>query len=265
MKKSFLLLTLIATIQGCTSNVQKFYQENTYPEEVLLELEMLEEPNEPVIIRLDRQAHDTTDPGGMKSNGFLPLGFSSFSGPAMTDSEAERFAKKIGATHVLVSQDFRNSNSGAVPITTYTPNTTYHSGNVYSSYGTASYSGTSYGTTASTTYVPYTVNIYEVLASFWVKRNWKPTVGVQVDAISNENSRKVGRNTGVIVQVVTRNSPAFFANVLVGDVIIEINNRSVDDLESFSNAAKSIDKGQKKYTCVVVRNGQELTLELERD
>ena len=267
MKKSFLLLALIATFQGCTSNVEKFYQANLVPEEVLLDLEMLEEPNEPQIIRLDRQAHtNMPDPAGMKSNGYVVLGFSSFSGPAMTDAEAKRFAKKIGATHVISSQTYRNTNSGSVPITTYTPNTTYHSGTVYSNYGTASYSGTSYGTTASTTHVPYSVNIYEVFASFWAKKKSSPKLlGVYAYPLSAEDSRKVGRNTGAMVHVVIKNSPAFFANVLPGDVIIEINDLPVDDVEGLSNACETIGQDQKKYNCRVIRKGQELTLEIERD
>lgn len=264
MKKLSMLAVLISALQGCTSNVEKFYVANTLVSESdLFDLETLVEPNEPEIIRLPYEEHfGNFDPAGMSSNNFKPLGESSFSGPAMTDAEAKRFAQKIGATHVIASQSYRNTNSGAVPMTTYTPNTTYHSGNVYSNYGTASYSGTSYGTTASTTYIPYSVNIYKVYATFWARDRSPPKIGALVQDLSADDARRTGRNTGAIIRVVVKNSPAFFANLLPGDVIIKINDMTVNDASGFWAAAATIDQRQKNFTCTVMRDSQELVIQL---
>jgi len=107
----------------------------------------------------------------LSSHGMQCIGEANWVGSRTgTPKEARQQAAKVGAHHVIHSQQYLNTTSSSVPITTPTQQTTYHSGGVYTSGGYASYGGysTTYGT--QTTYVPVIRHIFRIRSSFWIDR-----------------------------------------------------------------------------------------------
>jgi hypothetical protein len=91
------------------------------------------------------------------------------------NKEALAAARKIGAHGVVWKSEHytTTSSSGAIPISTPTSTTSYHSGSVWGSGGSANYSGTSTTRGTSTTYIPYTKthHWYKYHARFYRKND----------------------------------------------------------------------------------------------
>ena len=186
--------------------------------------------------------------------GYGDIGFSGFSGGgSATKEQLLEHAKAIGADVVLSNVEFQGSSQSALPVLTYNPgtsSTTYSQGSANaqaynnrggSAYGTASYSGTSTTTspgTYSTQVIPITVNTYKWEASFW-RKMLPPILGVRAENLPATLRQKLQRNSGAHVTMVIDGSPAFYANILPGDVIIGIGDETniIGD-EIFSVALK---------------------------
>ena len=84
---------------------------------------------------------------------------------------------------------------------------------------------------------------YNIESIFFVKdESYKQgSLGVSVGELSQELTRKYQRNTGVVVFLVYKNSPAYRANLLRNDVITKINSRDVwkDNFLTVLNEEKS--------------------------
>jgi S1-C subfamily serine protease len=126
--------------------------------------------------------------------------------------------------------------SGVVPYSVANPpvvSTVNTSGTVngygYNSTGTITTPG-GYSTYA----IPYSVSRNTFYASYWVKQDpRKLHLGVSPAPLSDELRRKLERNTGVMIAVVIRDTPAFKANILEGDVVLKVNGADVVDPPSF--------------------------------
>lgn len=107
-----------------------------------------------------------------------------------------------------------------------------------------------------TTYqIPFSVDRNNFFASYWAKRDPnKIRLGVNVAPLSDELRHTLQRNTGVIVQVVIKGSPAFIANILEGDVILRLNSREVIDPQGFIEQLKPL-SGQ-TVTLTAYRSGE---------
>ena len=160
-------ILLIVALSGCNS-YQKFYTQG---------LGSYYTPSEdyhgqPQIRRVSASEHSQVHEE-LNKQGYVCLGQSSFSsGMNPSEGEALRFAKKLGADIVVLSNEYSNTVHGSFNYTTPTQSTTYHSGNVntYGNYGsgTGYYSGssTTYGTQTVTN--PYSISRYNYRASFFV-------------------------------------------------------------------------------------------------
>ena len=79
---------------------------------------------------------------------YLILGESRFNGPVEDPFDSKGFAMSIGADVLIASSKYTGTRSGTIQMNLPDQQTTYHSGTVYGSGGSGSYSGTSttYGT-----------------------------------------------------------------------------------------------------------------------
>ena len=179
-----------------------------------------------------------SDARSMRERGYLMLGYSQFNGASVDTELAIHQARAIGAEVVLVSGVYRNTVSGSMPLTLPAPSqtvTTQHTGtvNTYGSGGTTygSYSGSSTATISGgtrTTYIPYSVDRFDYLASYWVKV--KPALfGAFFDDLSTEQRRQHERNRGAVIDLVVNDSPAFHADVLPGDIVTDFDGVTVTD------------------------------------
>ena len=156
---------------------------------------------------------------------------------------------------VISYSDYTGTRSGVVPLTlpdTQT-STTNMSGNVYGSGGYASMTGTATTTTtgSKTTYIPYSTDRYDFIATYWVKLK-SQAFGAYFENLSQDQRREIGSNKGALLTIIVNGSAAFNADFFPGDIIRKVNNAEVIDIESFSQLIRH-------------HKGQSVTIELVRD
>ncbi|MFH6944523.1 PDZ domain-containing protein [Flavobacterium sp. FlaQc-50] len=71
------------------------------------------------------------------------------------------------------------------------------------------------------------VDIYTYDATFWGKTTRPPALGIDVIDLSDEIKKKLHLNGGVLVTAVMKNSPALFAAIYRGDILISINKTTI--------------------------------------
>ena len=143
-----------------------------------------------------------------------------------------------------------------MPLTVPNIQTAYHSGTVIGSGITASYSGTSTTSGTTTTYVPYSVDRYDYLATYWVKRK-KGGLGITVRDLTSEVSRELGTNSGVVITVVVKGTSAFKQDIVPGDVITEVDGERTTDYQHLTTQLRG--KEGRNVTFVINRHGTLLT------
>lgn len=260
--KTLLIAAVIMFIQGCAAPYSKFYFDQTGGADLTKDNKVIITNEEPKLYRGSDQEKDAL---AMSENGYVMVGYSSFNAGNVDENGAITQAKKVHASVVLVYSEYTNTVSGVMPLTlpdTQTSTTSLY-GNAYGSGGGwANYSGTATTTTygSKTTYIPYSVNRSDYLATYWVKL--KPLMlGVQVQDLTPEIRSELQSNKGVVVAVVIKGSPAFKADILKGDVIRSIGDTEIYDTQSFSDSVSKY-QGQ-KAVLTIYRNGKELRKEVQ--
>ena len=253
MKKSFYLIaTVMFLASGCVNNYEKFFQgRSDIPPSVLIAHQ-----GEPEVYR---GSNYDADGLALMAQGYLQLGYSSFNATSSSESNLIAQAKKIGAAKVLTYQQYTNTEQGAMPLTLPNNQTTYHSGNVsaYGSGGSAygSYSGTSTTYGSTTTYIPYSNRRYDFNASYWAKA--KPGIlGVHLRVLTPEERKAIERNTGVAVITPINGTPAFDADILVGDILLSIDGEKLSDGQRLKSLLGS--KRGNEVSILIHRKGREI-------
>jgi len=262
LKCLFSLVSLL-TMAGCAAPYSQFYHDNMRGADITKDRRFADAPSEPVVMQ---GKNPETDGQSMAETGYVQIGYSSFNGADVNASGAVRQAKIVHAHQVLVYSKYTQTLSGAMPLTlpdTQT-STTSLNGNAYGPGGTASFSGTAYTTTTGTktTYIPYSVNRYDYLATYWVKRK-SFVLGVFVQDLTSEIRQALQSNKGVIVTVVVKGTPAFQADILKGDVLRMVGSEEIYDEASFGKAIRPY-AGQ-QVVIQLIRNGTPILKEVQLD
>jgi len=261
--KLLFALASIALAGGCANGFAKFYSPN--PRLAEAQRFMLPYSGHTSIFTSSDMKGDAEK---LARQGYTLLGYSSFHGTGrVTRAQLEDQAKTVGADIVLSASAYQGTRQIVVPMASYTPgtvSTTTSTGtvnaNAYGSggyaFGTANYNGMSTTTTpgtVSTQMVPMTVDSYSYDATFW-RKAVPPTLGVQGQPLPDDLRQSLQRNAGMVVTLVNDGSPAFRANILVGDVIIAFND---DQVESPQQEQELLDKysGQ-KVEVTFIRKGE---------
>ncbi len=84
--------------------------------------------------------------------------------------------------------------------------------------------------------------------------------GVRVNDLTDAQRQRLERNTGAVVIKVYENTPAFFANILVGDVIIAVNGVPVGTAADAVAKLRAIDQSAGPATVTVIRRGAKKTI-----
>lgn len=260
-----LMLFAAVLAAGCASGFEKFYTADPNAQAILKAPATLPAPDTPQVF--GHSSDVMADAKRMAEDGYVYIGGSSFYGPANKSNQAQAVAqgKKVGAAVVLFKTDYMDTQSGVIPYSVANPpvvSTVNTSGtvNTYGSsgYGTGNYSSTGTVTTPggySTYAIPYKVNRNTFFASYWVKQDIaKMHLGIRYSPLSDEERRKLERNTGIIAQVVIRGTPAFRANILEGDVLLKIGGADIVDVSGF--AAQLTQFAGKTVTIELIRRDQ---------
>lgn len=230
MKKPLLLSTLLLAFSGCSNPYSQFYTDYTGGINVLDNPRLIITTHEPKLLQGSDIKEDTRQ---MLEDGYVLLGMSSFNAAAIQQRGAIEHAKKVHADTVMVYSQYTDTLSGTMPVTVPDSQTTYHSGGIYGpGGGFATYSGhsTTYGT--RTTYIPYNIARYDYVATFWTKAK-PPRLGVRFADLTPDLRTSIGSNKGVYIDVVLKNSPAFKADLLTGDIIRRFGDVEVIDARQF--------------------------------
>jgi hypothetical protein len=237
-------LVLIGFLSGCVTinPYEKFYHSYYQGDDIFTDLSFVQ-TNSVEIHSVNKDEMESAVIGLIKAN-FAMLGASSFNGALYDEKYLIETARKKGANVVIYTAAYTDTESGSIPLTLPDiQNTTFNYSGSVSSYdgGYGSYSGygnaTTYGT--STTYIPYNSRRYDQNALYFKKLSKLPPLGIFFNSLSKEETLKYQRNTGVVVYVVIDDTPAFYENILIGDVIISVNGESVINKISMS---KLLDK-----------------------
>jgi serine protease Do len=206
-----------------------------------------------------------------RSKYWIPIGYSSFNGAMGTQDQVLKQAKALGAPLVIVTSRFTENRTITTPLFMPNNQTTYYNGTTngqfYGNNGyNANYNSNTMGTatTYGTTVVPMTSvqSRYDQTAVFFARIVKKFRFGLSVIPLTPELQQKYERNTGALVEIVFENTPAFSANILPGDIIIEIDGQTVD------SAAKAFDlmrapPANGVSTFKIIRNGTEKTINIQ--
>jgi hypothetical protein len=90
----------------------------------------------------------------------------------------------------------------------------------------------------------YNIRRYDYTVYYFVKNTANiDIIGLWLTDLDNEDRQKFQRNTGAIVYVVYKTSPAFYANILKNDIIIRINEDVINDRRDYNYASMFLDSG----------------------
>jgi hypothetical protein len=248
-------------ITGCATNgYHKFYRPDANVS-TSDDIELLADNAEPEIVQVPaREVKQTAL--SLVSKGYMRIGHSSFNGVMQNLDDAKTQAKRLRALLVLVWSDYTATQTSTTPLYMPTTSTTYGSGTVTagSTFGTYSESSTTYGGT----YVPVTrqYRLYDQGAMYFVKDTRKPRFGLGLINIPSETRKELGRNTGALVTVVFERTPAFYADIMVGDVVLAVGSKDVRDAEETLATMKATPLDAKVLKLKVLRTGVEREVDL---
>jgi hypothetical protein len=256
MKKILLLFWVMLIGSGCASGFSQFYDGES-AEEIAANSDY-RKCTRPELKNLPDKSYDELE-NDLYEQGYWIIGYSSFNG-SMTEgpNNALEQGKALGACWVLYGQEYTGSSSGVIPITTPTTSTTTHTGTIYGSGGSGSYSGTSttYGT--RTTYMPYTVHRADYTAVYAVRIQPRG-IGVMYTPLPDKYARQLDSKNGIFVVAVHPKGAASKANIFKEDIIISCNGQptNFDDDRWWSYVTKG-----EKNTFEIIRDGQKITKEV---
>jgi serine protease Do len=206
-------------------------------------------------------ATSTNDIRDLLRDNYGLIGYAGFQGPAQSQDKLMYQAKRVGADIVCLSCTYLGSQQSAVPIIQYQAGQTYNTttygtfnANAYGSggyaYGNGNYYGNSTTTspgTFNTQMVPVTIQRFQYEAGFFRKCK-TPILGTVPTELPPDLRQRLQRNTGVYVSLVKNDTPAFYANILEGDVILTINGQDVESVKDLLDkllllAGQKVDNG----------------------
>jgi serine protease Do len=254
------LIAIIAVVllAGCatTNNYAKFYKPRDITK--LPDLEYLKENQEPQVMQAPMRTMKQTIKQ-IIGKGYFPIGVSLFNGELQDESFAKAQAQQVKAVLVLVANEYLNTKTSTVPLLVPNNHTTYGSGTI--NHGSYSGSSTTYGSAI----VPITTqhHRYDQIAIYYVKSTKQNRIGLIITDLTPEIRKALGRNTGALVFVVVDESPAFYANVLEDDVLIEFEDKPIRSALEAQTILLSADRNADHATIKVLRNGAEKTIAIK--
>lgn len=255
----FVPTLLLISLTACASGHQQFYKSyedaNTLSE--VITLAPGEIPKVVITNDLDRDVNMT------RSKGYIVIGVSTFNGDLESEDSIIQQARNVGALLVLVNSEFTETRRSTTPLVVPNNQTTYSSGSVYGAYGSASYSGSN--TTYGSTVVPITTHQqrYDQTAVYFVRSTRKLKFGLHSIDLPQDLRASLERNTGVLIDIVFEDTPAFSANILPGDVLVEIDGTAILNAKHASEVMRSASPSNGECVLKLIRNGQGRTVVLK--
>ncbi|MCI6187269.1 MAG: PDZ domain-containing protein [Spirochaetia bacterium] len=244
----FLLSSCVTT--GFNDFYKPWYEENYFPEESYLKDQEI-----PEIIQtsdLDSKFREVS------SNWYWCIGYSGFNGAELDNSEITQALTNLcnekKAKIAIWSKEYTDTRNGVYSV----PQTNYHSYTNSSGY-LSSYTTTTYSTHS------YSVQRYDFSSYLFVSIPDEYKI-IYIPGFSTcdltEHDREIYKqNTGCLINIVYKNTTAYYANLFHGDIITNINGTKILSANDFSEFRKNAEFGD-KWKITIVRNGIEKIIEL---
>jgi membrane-associated protease RseP (regulator of RpoE activity) len=203
----------------------------------------------------------------MRENGYILLGRSKFQASPINEKLALDQALKIGAEVVMVGHKFVSTKTESLPMSTWIPGQQTDQTErvvIQNGKGTPKVIEHTVTTTTQgeyqTAYVEQSTDYYDYSASYWVKAK-PPIFGVHVEPLDDTTKSELGTQKGVLVRVVIKDSPAYEADLLRGDVLLSMQDEPIRDPAQFFTL---VDKYAGQTVSVLLyRAGQNLSKDVE--
>ena len=258
--KKLLLVAIIIFFTGCSqSGYKQFYNSHVDPK-ILPNVEALGPNEEPKLFESNDIDRDINI---LKSKKYIVVGYSSFNGKYEDKNNAAVQAKRIGATIVLTNSEYTDTQDNTSALLLPNTQTTYHSGNVYGGGTYGGYRGTS--TTYGNTAVPITTNhrLYNQVAVYLVKSTQKVRFGISVTDLTPDLRIDIEKNTGALIDAVIEDTPAFYANVMAGDILISIDGQLVKNSQHAHKLMGTVPDTQPFSDLIIIRKGEEKSIKVK--
>jgi serine protease Do len=248
--RSSFALTSATALAACTPSAYAKYYSGTVPAQIP---GYISTTAAPVIEGASNIEEAQTT---MFRKGFVLIGTSSFWAEedfdGISSKDLAKFAKRLGAQRVVTVVKLRGITQGTDLVSVPTRETERTTATVQSGGRTATGTSTSRRRGTETVAVPYSVerSNYDVL--YFVKA--RSTLGVMHRALSDTESQQIGTNRGVVVLAIANGSPAFFADLLPGDFLLDVQGQAIQSSAHFSSLLRE-QQGQ-EVTLQGVRRGQ---------
>ena len=249
MKTNSLLCLVALALGGCVSPWERFYSGIETPADY--------------VYGGSTACHRVDSPDDVKAylrDGYAVFGESSFNaGGGVSLDSLQAQGEKVGADIVLYWAGNAQTSQSAMVIPQYNPGTqqtTYLNGYGYG--GSFSGTATTYTPgTYSSQVVPVTVTRMDYSALFLRKRVTRPALGISVRGMTSAEASSVGTNSAVAIELVMRNTPAFEADVMDGDFLLEIDGLKIPDVPTFLSTIDA--KRGQTIRVLLSRRGTRLT------
>jgi membrane-associated protease RseP (regulator of RpoE activity) len=173
------------------------------------------------------------DVTALESAGYEVVGYSAFNGKESGQKAVAKQAKKVGATDVVYLEKYTDTQStGAIGNTSF------------SRWGAFSF------------VTPMSIRRYDQVAIYFRKAP-REGLGVYPRPLTDEEKQQIGSNKGLFITAVVNGSPAFVADILPGDILIDLGGHAVWDGDSV-RAAMATATG-KTVSVTLRRAGQTIT------
>ena len=283
--KSLSIFTLAAisalTLSGCmTVNSFKTTYQPMAIQSNLEDVVYLREGQQPSI---EVTTNIKNDVYNKVSNGFVLLGYSSFNAPLQSISNVVEQAVSLGATHVLTQSDYTNTeisthlkkvSDKVTLIKSEQVNSKFHVDSNYgplennSSCNRCGDQGVEQLTSSATAYVtrtvPYTVTNrrYDQKAYYFVKSTQKHRFGFKFTDLPLDAAIELERNTGALVSLIYKRSPAFYAGIIPNDIIVRVNQTNIADSQHLLDILSAYPANSKQCVITILRNNREIVISL---
>lgn len=240
--RNALVVTLVLALSACASGYVQFYRpvDGATPEAIAAN-RAAPPPATPIVER-SQPGNPDQILDAYAARGFVMIGHSMFnSGRTESEDSAIYQGQKVSADLVLLlNPRYTGSVTSSVPITTPTTTTSYSTGTAtaYGSRGpvTAYGSGTTTTYGSQTTYVPMTVHRVDYGAIYFVKQRYG--LGVYTRDLNDSERQLLQSNRGAAVRIVVNDTPAFNADILVGDIITALDGELISSAQSFAEISR---------------------------
>jgi hypothetical protein len=258
----FLCVWLMLLISACGtgqfgSSYQSYMDPRLNPDLIALGVE--QEPN------ILRSNDINADVQRYREHNYVVIGESAFNGLVESEGNAIRKAKDVGATHVLISSEYTDTQSYIDYDYQDYYRTTYVKRVITNSDGDRVVVRDAV-TVRDTVTVPYmrTYDNYNQWAIFMVKSNNALRLGLVMRDLGLTERSDLGRNTGAYIDVVLTNSPGFLADIVPGDVLVAVNDVKVTDSRHAQVMIGNLEKTGETITLGLLKNGKQVNIVFEK-